>query len=104
MAGALPSPRAREKSSRRCRALRAYQSEHVQRAEPQNEAPFPLCRLTASGTIVTVYDLSAPLPCCAHSRQKKSGSRRTGMESAGTLRAFNDAELNAILSFLRAVQ
>jgi mono/diheme cytochrome c family protein len=86
-------------------ALRAYESEHVQRAEPQKEAPFPALPVAATGAIVTVYDLSAPLPvlrtfAASEIRLTPNG----GWNHAGTLRAFNDAELNSILSFLRAVQ
>jgi mono/diheme cytochrome c family protein len=86
-------------------ALRAYQSEHVQRAEPQKEAPFPALPVAASGAVVTVYDLSPPLPVL---RTFAAGEIRltpnAGWNHAGTLRAFTDAELNSILSFLRAVQ
>ena len=86
-------------------ALRAYQSEHVQRAEPQNEAPFPALPVAASGTIVTVYDLSAPLPVLrTFAASEIRLTPYAAWNHAGTFRAFNDEELNSILSFLRAVQ
>jgi hypothetical protein len=86
-------------------ALRAYRPEHVQRAEPQNEARFPALPVTASGSIVTVYDLSAPLPVLRTFPAKDIRLMPNApWNHADTLRAFSDAELNSILSFLRAVQ
>ena len=86
-------------------ALRAYKSARVERAELQKEAPFPALPVAATGAIVTVYDLSAPLPVL---RTFAAGEIRLtpngGWNHAGTLRAFSDAELDSILSFLRAVQ
>ncbi|MBI2681488.1 MAG: c-type cytochrome [Candidatus Solibacter usitatus] len=86
-------------------ALRAYQSEHVRRAELQKEAPLPALPVNVGATIVTVYDLSSPLPvlrtfAASEIRLTPNG----GWNHAGTLRAFSDAELNSILSFLRALQ
>jgi mono/diheme cytochrome c family protein len=86
-------------------ALRAYRAEHVQRAEPQTETPFPALPVSASGAIVTVYDLSSPLPVLRTFPAKEIRlTPNAAWNHADTLRAFNDAELNSILSFLRAVQ
>jgi mono/diheme cytochrome c family protein len=86
-------------------ALRAYQSAHVQLAEPLKEAPFPALPVAAGGAVVTVYDLSAPLPVLrTFAANEIRLTPSTEWNHADMLRAFNDAELNAILSFRRAVQ
>jgi mono/diheme cytochrome c family protein len=86
-------------------ALRAYRSARAQRAEPQNEAPFPALLVAATGTIVTVYDLSVPLPVLRTFPEKEIRfTPNAAWNHADTLRAFSDAELTSILSFLRAVQ
>jgi mono/diheme cytochrome c family protein len=86
-------------------ALRAYRSARVQRAEPQNEASFPALPVVTSGPTVTVYDLSTPLPVLRTLPVKEIRlTPNTAWNHADTLRDFNDAELNSILSFLREVQ
>jgi mono/diheme cytochrome c family protein len=86
-------------------ALRAYRSEHAQRAEPQNEAPFPALAVATGGPVVTLYDLSAPLPVLRTFAAKDIRLTPNGAwNHAETLRRFSDAELDAILRFLRGAQ
>ena len=86
-------------------ALRAYRSEHVQRAAIQNDAPFPALPVTTSGSTVTFYDLSALFPVLrTMPATEVRFTPNAGWNHADALRRFNDAELNSILSFLRAVQ
>ena len=86
-------------------ALRASRSTHLKLAQPQNETSFPALPIATAGPIVTLYDLSSPLPVL---RSFAAGKVRLSSDAdwnhASTLRSFSDAELESILQFLRAAR
>jgi mono/diheme cytochrome c family protein len=83
-------------------ALRAVAARSVRTAAPPGEAPFPAVVVKTSPAM-TLYDLSSALPVLRTFAAADVPLSAAAWNHADVLRGYTDAELESILTFLRAL-